>query len=358
MIMHDHLQFMSQAVALAAKGRDTVSPNPMVGCVIVRDQQIIGQGYHQYSGGPHAEVIALQQAGSAAKGATAYVTLEPCCHQGKTPPCTLALIAAGIKKVVIACIDPNPLVQGKGVASLRAAGIEVHAGVQKEEAEKLNEIFFHYMRTKQPFVIAKWAMSLDGKTVVNQDDDRGISGNESLQHAHQLRQQCDAILVGATTVLDDNPKLTARPANPTYPIRQPLRIILAGQNKLPANAQIFNDDGQTIIAITTHNQHLYEGFPAVNTEFLLLPANEQCQVSLPALLTELGRRGITSLLVEGGMTTHHHFFKEDLVNRVHAYLAPTVIASHASKQFYQDMTIERLGSDYLFSVNAKETRHV
>jgi diaminohydroxyphosphoribosylaminopyrimidine deaminase/5-amino-6-(5-phosphoribosylamino)uracil reductase len=356
MNIHDHAHLMSQALSLAAKGRNTASPNPMVGCVIVRDQQIIGQGYHQFPGGPHAEVIALQQAGIAAKGATAYVTLEPCCHYGKTPPCTQALIRAGIQKIFTAGEDPNPLVSGKGIEELRAAGITVEVGLLAQEAEQLNEKFFHFMRTKKPYVITKWAMSLDGKTKANQSDGRQISGSEAELHTHALRQECDAILVGANTIIHDNPKLTARPESAVA--KQPIRIILSGKTKLSEQATVFQDGNPTIVAITTLNKHLYENFSANQTELMLIEADAHQQISLPALLTELGKRRITSLLVEGGMSVHHNFFMANLVNKVHMYLAPAIIGSFDNKKYYRDISLNNLGSDYHFSLNLMEKQYV
>lgn len=210
MSVRHHSEYMRIALQLAQQGRCTVSPNPMVGCVIVKNNQIIGEGFHSYSGGPHAEIMALQQAGSNAQGAIAYITLEPCCHYGKTPPCTDALLQAGITHIVVACLDPNPLVAGKGLQQLQSAGMHVELGVGEEEAKRLNEIFFHYIRNQRPFVIAKWAMSLDGKTVTQPHDTRDISCLASHQASHQIRQQVDAILIGANTAIHDDPLLTVR----------------------------------------------------------------------------------------------------------------------------------------------------
>jgi diaminohydroxyphosphoribosylaminopyrimidine deaminase/5-amino-6-(5-phosphoribosylamino)uracil reductase len=202
--------YMQQALALAEKGRFSVSPNPMVGCLIVKAGKIIGQGYHHQAGTPHAEIHALREAGAEAKDADVYVTLEPCCHYGRTPPCTDALIAAGVTRVYFACHDPNPEVAGKGSAALKAAGIQAEEGLCRSEAQQLNKIFFHFIQTKRPFVFSKWAMSLDGKTMTHPDDLPAISSTASRSHSHLLRRAVDAILIGTNTAIDDDPALTVR----------------------------------------------------------------------------------------------------------------------------------------------------
>ncbi len=343
----DH-DYMTLALQLAEKGRYTVSPNPMVGCVIVKNHHIVGQGYHQQAGGAHAEIHALQAAGVAARDATVYVTLEPCCHTDKkTPPCVHALIAARVKKVVVACHDPNPFVAGRGLQALRDAGIEIDIGLLQAQAEQLNEIFFYYITHKRPFVIAKWAMSLDGKTITAPTDTRQISGHEAYQHTHQLRQQVDAVLIGANTARVDNPQLTARPHNATSSIKQPLRIILSTQKTLPTDLTIFDSNlpGKTLIA-TTQSESSFEKLSHI--EIMSLPAGKNAQVNLPALLDELGKRGITSLLVEGGRQVHEHFFKENLVNKIHVYLAPVIIGVNEKKQT-MTLQCDMLGNDFCFT---------
>ena len=352
--MHTH--YMSLALQLAAQGRLTVSPNPMVGCVIVKNNQIIGQGFHQYRGGPHAEVIALQQAGSAAKDADVYVTLEPCCHYGKTPPCTNALIDAGVKNVYVACLDPNPLVKGKGIELLKLIGMNVEVGLFEKEASALNEIFFHYMIAKKPFVIAKWAMSLDGKTAVNDNDDKQISNEHSKQITHELRQQVDAILVGANTVLTDNPQLTNR-CHPCDRIEhQPVRVILAGKKYFPENLNVLTSTvGKTIIA-TTKTTLPYVSH--LNVETLLIPENDDQQIHLPSLLDELAKKDITSLLVEGGMTVHQSFLKENLINKLCVHLAPKLIATLPKKKFIRIQQSYQAGDDFHFIANLEENSYV
>jgi len=357
----DSAYYMRLALQLAEKGRFTVSPNPMVGCVIVKDEQIIGQGYHDKAGHPHAEIYALQDAGSASEGATVYLTLEPCSHYGRTPPCANALVQAKVKKVVIPCLDPNPLVAGKGVAVLQSAGIEVELGVETESALQLNEIFFHYMRHQRPYVILKWAMSLDGKTITHDKDSRQISCPETQNHAHHLRRQVDAILVGANTVLKDNPMLTARLDESTASDKQPLRIVLSGKNKLPLKSKVFDKQlpGKTLLVLTNRSQlQWYNDLIKRNVELVLLEKNNKGFASLPALMEVLGKSGVTSLLVEGGMTVHQEFIQEQLVNKFHVYLASKLIGTLDQKQSLTGLSMERMGSDFHFTGYSEEVNHV
>lgn len=361
MQMTDHSHYMKLALQLAERGRLTVSPNPMVGCVIVKNSEIVGQGYHERAGEPHAEIHALNAANEAAKQATLYVTLEPCAHTGKTPPCINAIIAAGIKKIYVACVDPNPLVAGKGIEALRAAGIEVEVGLEKESAQKLNEIFFHYITTKRPFVIAKWAMSLDGKTVTHSCDDKTISGEKSQHDVHALRESVDAILIGAKTAVHDNPLLTVRYSKNAVPHKHPARIILASRGELPTNLKIFANDlpGKTIIATTHASKPAWRNeMEALNVTLLILPQDAKGRVDLTSLLNELGAMHITSLLVEGGREVHDSFFATDLVNKVQVYVAPNIIANLPNKKFLTQLRCTQLDSDYLFTANYKEKNHV
>ena len=356
-----HTNYMSLALNLAAQGRFTVSPNPMVGCILVKNNQIVGRGYHQFAGESHAEIIALREAGEQSKDASAYITLEPCCHNGKTPACTSALIEAGIKHVYVSCIDPNPLVSGKGIETLRAAGIKVEVGFCEEKAIQLNEIFFHYIKHKRPFVIAKWAMSLDGKTKVNQLDDKQISCLASQYHTHQIRQQVDAILVGAHTVCHDNPQLTARLSSDGKIIyKQPIRIILSGHDSLPSHLKMFsgNASGKTIIAVTQKTENLFKHLSSNNVELLILPENKNKQICLHALLDELGKNEISSLLVEGGMTVHESFFRENLINKIHVYLSPILIGSFDKKKHLNLLEFSKMGNDFHFAARFSEGDHV
>jgi len=357
-ISHHH--YMSQALQLSERGRFTVSPNPMVGCLIVKDDYIVGEGFHQKAGGPHAEIFALQQAGVKAQAATAYVTLEPCCHQGRTPPCTQALIHAGIKQVYVACKDPNPLIAGKGISALRAAGIDVQVGIMETKAQQLNEIFFHYIQHKQPFVIAKWAMSLDGKTITQHFDTKTISCQASQRSSHQTRLQVDAILIGANTAIHDDPLLTARYNNAMIS-KQPLRIILSSQGPLPIHLKLFDPSSpaKTIVATTEAVDpdwlHIMQ---TKSIEVLILPKNKEGKVHLPSLLRELGRKEITSVLVEGGMTVHEAFFQEKLVNKIHVYLAPVIIGALEKKQHLSNLQLTEIESDFYFTADYKEPTHV
>lgn len=354
----ENFQYMSLALQLAERGCFSVSPNPMVGCVIVKNNQIVGRGFHQFAGGPHAEIYALEEAGEKAHGATLFVTLEPCCHSGKTPPCVGALIKAGIKEIYAACLDPNPEVSGKGVEQLRAAGITVHIGLLEKEARKLNEIFFYFISHKRPFVIAKWAMSLDGKTIVNQPDSREISSAESLYHCHQVRRKVDAILVGAATARLDNPELTARfKPDDEVIAKQPIRIVLSSEGRLPLDLKIFsaNSSAQTMIATTNAvDQSWQKALALKNIEVLVLPQDKNQKVHLPSLLDALAKKNITSLLVEGGTTVQQSFFKEDLVNKIDLYLCPVIISSLEKKQKVHNLDLTKVGRDFYLSADYKE----
>lgn len=337
--------YMLKALALAERGRFSVSPNPMVGCILVQGNTIVGSGWHERAGESHAEIYALKEAGLQAKGATAYVTLEPCCHQGRTPPCTEALIKAGIKKVYIACLDPNPLVSGKGVAALCEAGIIVEVGLEEEKAKNLNKIFFHYITHKRPFVIAKWAMSLDGKTITHPVDLRQISCKESSHHTHsEIRQQVDAILVGANTAAQDDPSLTTRIEGKEID-KQPIRIILSSDGALPKNLKIFTGKlpGKTIVVTT-------KPLTISSVEIIVVAKDKNNRIDLHALLQELGKRQITSLLVEGGMTVHESFFEQDLVNQISVYVAPVIIGNMEKKKKFENVDFGKIGEDFYFSL--------
>ncbi len=354
-----HSEYMSLALQEAQRGRYTVSPNPMVGCVIVKHNQVIGCGYHHQAGGPHAEIAALRQAGSDAQDATAYVTLEPCCHYGKTPPCTLALIQAGISKIHIACEDPNPLVAGKGIEQLRSAGIDIEIGLHETAAKQLNEIFFHFIKQRRPFVIAKWAMSLDGKTITHVEDTRDISCQASREHSHLLRQQVDAILIGANTARHDNPLLTVRYGDTNT--KHPIRILLTGSGNLPLDLKIFDPalPAKTMVATTNQADGAWlRAAREKEIEILMLPANKNGQVNLPDLLDELGNRQITSLLVEGGMEVHHAFFNDNLVNKIHVYLAPVIIGALTRKRQINNVAITTIEQDFHLTANSEDNLHV
>ncbi len=339
---------MQQALQLAALGRSRTHPNPMVGCVIVRDGKVVGTGYHRRAGEPHAEAHALREAGEAARGATVYVTLEPCAHYGRTPPCAEALVEAGVARVVAAMQDPDPRVSGKGLERLRAAGIATEVGLMEAEARTLNRAYLKLKQTGRPLVIAKWAMTLDGKIACTTGDSRWVTSDETRAHLHRVRDQVDAILVGHTTAEQDDPELTARPdgpgplpgwagsidpgPDPTWMPRDPLRIVLDTMAKTPLDARLFSPEllqrplpNRTLIA---HTQLAPPPRLAAmrerGAETLELPERDRV-VDVGALLDELGRRGIASLLVEGGGEVHWSFFSQGLVDYVMVYIGPKVV---------------------------------
>lgn len=311
--------YMQQALDLSKQATGYVDTNPLVGCVIVRDGQILAKGYHHKYGDLHAERDAIKNAPTSLVGATAYVTLEPCCHQGKQPPCTDALIEAGIAKVVVAASDPNPKVAGKGLKLLREAGIEVVTGVLEQQALELNEVFIHYIQKNQPFIALKYAMTIDGKIATSTGASKWITGEEARAHVHQLRHAYSAIMVGIGTVLADDPLLTARfdgAINPT-------RIIIDSKLRMPLNSQIVQTAQviPTIVVTTSTDQNKIKALQVVDIEVL---QGEQDHVDLSALMPILGDKGINSILVEGGASLNGALVKAGLVNKVYSYVAPKI----------------------------------
>ncbi|MCP4476206.1 MAG: bifunctional diaminohydroxyphosphoribosylaminopyrimidine deaminase/5-amino-6-(5-phosphoribosylamino)uracil reductase RibD [Gammaproteobacteria bacterium] len=346
-----HTNTMREALKLAELGKYTVSPNPAVGCVLLKRHKIVGRGWHQAAGQAHAEIVALRQAGSRAQGATLYVTLEPCCHYGRTPPCVDAIINAGIKKVYVASMDPNPQVKGQGTNQLRQAGIEVNVGLCDAENRELNRSYFHYHRHQRPWVIAKWAMSLDGKMVVNDADDRQISSLSSQQRLHKLRNRVDAILIGAKTAILDDPQLSVRLCDLT-PIRQPQPIILSRHGKLPLNLQLMHPERtvKTVVATTAAvDRQWQQAAENQGVEVVVLPDDNNGQIDLTALLDYLGQRGMTTLLVEGGQSTHHHFFAANCVNECQCHLAPVLIGPWQQKRQLAKTACEMVGADWHYA---------
>ena len=319
--------YMRIALKLARRGIGATSPNPMVGALIVRNDQIVGRGYHPMAGEPHAEVFALRRAGELARGATLYVTLEPCCHYGRTPPCTDAIIKAGIARVVCSMEDPNPLVCGKGFQRLREAGIEVTLGVLEEDARKLNEVFIKYVRTRLPFVTIKAAMSIDGKIATYTGDSRWITGEKARRYAHILRAHHDAIMVGIGTVLADNPRLTVRlqPGQMRAP-RNPVRVIVDTHARIPLDANLLVENpGDTIIATTSFApSEKLESLKDLGAKVIVTDPKEG-RVDIKEVLIELGRQGITSVLVEGGGSLNASLLGEGLVDKVLVFIAPKII---------------------------------
>ncbi len=325
---------MQQALTLGARGRGATSPNPMVGAVVVAGGNVVGVGYHARVGGPHAEIVALRRARSRARHATLYSTLEPCCHTKKrTPPCVPAIIEAGVRRVVVAMRDPHPLVAGRGVQQLRRAGIVVNVGCLKQDAAKLNETYSHWVKTGRPFVILKSAMTLDGKIATATGASRWITGVTARAHVHQLRNRVDAIAVGVNTVLHDDPRLTVRiPAGGrrvSVP-RSPVRIIFDSRLQIPLSARALRgmQHVPTVVATTKLADHKkIERLRTVGADVLTL-AQKGTRVSIRRCLRELGKRGVASLLVEGGGELNAGFLREGLVNRVYLYVAPALLGGH------------------------------
>ncbi len=314
---------MARALELAARAEGLVEPNPMVGCTIVRDGETVGEGYHRRYGGPHAEIEALQSAGPRTQGATAYVTLEPCCHTGKTGPCSQALIHAGIRRVVVAQRDPFPKVAGQGIAELQQAGLDVEVGLLASEAQELNAPYLKLVGTGRPWIIAKWAMSLDGKLATHALDSRWISGDASRPLVHRLRGRVDGILVGRGTAVADDPLLTARPPGP----RTAARIVLDSLASLDVTSQLVRTAGDapvTVVAGPKSPQNNRTRLTAAGCEVLVGPAVSHAE-RLLWLLDELGRRQMTNLLVEGGGQLFGSLLDARQIDEVHALIAPMLI---------------------------------
>lgn len=313
---------MRRALQLARRGMGKVSPNPLVGAVIVRAGRIIAQGWHHTFGGDHAEIDAIKRTSSSVRGATLYVTLEPCCHWGKTPPCVDALIKGEIKRVVIGTLDPNPLVDGKGAQVLRDHGIEVTVGVLEQEARTVNEVYLHHIRTGLPFVTVKYAQSLDGRIATSHGDSHWISSEASRKYAHRLRAQHDAIMVGIGTVLADDPQLTVRLVKG----RNPLRIVLDSRLRIPLNAQVLQDEGKILIVTTEeHGKDKAAAIEKEGKEVLLAQRDRDGRVELRSLMKQLAERGISSILVEGGAEVITSLLQEKLVNRMVVITAPLIV---------------------------------
>jgi diaminohydroxyphosphoribosylaminopyrimidine deaminase/5-amino-6-(5-phosphoribosylamino)uracil reductase len=323
-------KMMRNSLRLAKKGCGFVAPNPLVGATIVKNGKIIGEGWHQKYGKAHAEINAINNAFESVQNATIYVNLEPCSHQGKTPACSLSLIQYGFKRVVIASLDPNPLVSGKGAQMLKQAGIEIKVGILEREAFKLNERFFKYIQHKRPFIALKMASSLDGKIATFSGDSKWITNEKSRAFAHHLRLQYSAILVGINTVLVDDPALNVRLKNAKT--RNPLRIVLDSKLQIPMRAKILNIDiAPTWIATTKQASSIkIKQLEDIGIKVLVCPEKEG-KISLRFLIKELGKEDIDSLLVEGGGMVNFSFAKENLVDKVYAFLAPKLIGGRNAK---------------------------
>ncbi|MGM0395851.1 MAG: bifunctional diaminohydroxyphosphoribosylaminopyrimidine deaminase/5-amino-6-(5-phosphoribosylamino)uracil reductase RibD [Bacillota bacterium] len=324
-------KYMEYALELAERGSGFTNPNPLVGAVIVKDERIIGEGYHKHYGGPHAEVNAFQNAKENVEGATMYVTLEPCSHYGKTPPCVDAIIKRGIKKVVIGMVDPNPLVSGRGVKTLKDSGIEVETGLLEDRCRVQNEVFTKYITTKIPFCIFKSAMTLDGKIATYTGDSRWVSGEESREYVHRIRQRVSGILVGLGTVLADDPMLTTRLEG--METKDPLRIIVDTKAKIPIDSNIVRTAGEVRTLIVTTElapKEKLEKLTAEGLEIMKSPIKEG-RVDIPFAIKRLGGMGIDSILVEGGGTIGYSFLEDGLLDKVMFFIAPKLIGGEESK---------------------------
>jgi diaminohydroxyphosphoribosylaminopyrimidine deaminase/5-amino-6-(5-phosphoribosylamino)uracil reductase len=329
-ITADDTRFMARALQLARKGLYTTDPNPRVGSVVVKDGTIIGEGWHERAGAPHAEVNALQKVGANARGSTVYVTLEPCSHQGRTPPCANALVEADVARVVAAMEDPNPRVSGKGFDILRTAGITVDTGLLQGEAEALNPGFISRMRRQRPFVRVKLAVSLDGRTAMASGESKWITGEAARHDVQRLRARSSAVLTGVGTVLNDDPSLTVR----DFPIvRQPLRVVVDSNLSMPEHARMFGLEGQTLVVTASEDGDRSEALVNAGAEVLCLPAGHQ-KVDLPRLMAHLAARDVNELLVEAGAVVCGALLEAGLIDELLVYMAPHIMGNQARGMFH------------------------
>lgn len=356
--------YMRRALELSRNGMGHTSPNPMVGCVIVKDGRIIGEGWHEYCGGLHAERNALKNCTEDAAGAELYVTLEPCCHYGKTPPCTEAIIEHRIKKVYVGCMDPNPRVAGKGLRILEEHGIETETGILEAECRRVNEVFFHYITRKTPFVAMKYAMTLDGRIAAVTGDSKWVTGEEARVHVHMLRKRYTGIMAGIGTVLADDPMLNCR----TEEGVDPIRIICDSRLRIPMDSRLVKTAGE-IPLIVAGTPRLWNSAEEEKARLLeqagvkILRTPYRNGVDLPALMEQLGQEGIDGILLEGGAQLNASALEAGIVQRVYAYIAPKLIGGALAKGpvggegiarmkdalCLTNMEIQMLGQDYCIS---------
>lgn len=339
-------EYMQLALELAKKGCGLVNPNPMVGAVIVKNDEIIGQGYHHKYGELHAERDALAGCTKSPKGATIYVTLEPCCHYGRTPPCTDAIIESGVSKVVVGIRDPNPLVAGKGIETLQQQGIEVIKGVLQEECGELNEVFFHYVKTKTPYVVMKYAMTMDGKTATYSGKSKWITGETARRKVHQDRHRYTAIMVGVGTVIADDPLLTCRMESG----KNPVRIICDTNLRTPFNSQILKTAKNipTIIATACTDLEQQQRYTNANCKIIAV-SKKNDQVDLNELMIKLGEEKIDSILLEGGNNLNWSALQNGLVNKVQAYIAPKLFGGAGAKTPVAGAGVENPNNAFLLT---------
>ena len=338
-----------------------VSPNPLVGSIIVKNGKIIGEGYHKCFGKEHAEIVALWKAGKNSHGATLFVNLEPCCHYGKTPPCTDAIIKAGIKRVVIGMADPNPLVNQQGIKILRENGIEVKAGVEKEACEQLNRVFIKYIKAGLPFVTLKIAQTIDGRIATSTGHARWITSEAARKEGHRLRSQNDVIIVGIGTVLADDPQLNVRLVKGASPVR----IILDSSLKIPLKSQLLSNEIalQTIVATTSKNLEKIENIKKTGAQVWQFGKDKNGRISLPELLEKIGRAQKSSVMIEGGAKIFTSFIKENLADRIVFFIAPKILGSGKEAigdlrivsvedcVQLKDMKLKKIGQDFMVDAN-------
>lgn len=353
--------YMKRAIALAWKGKGHTSPNPMVGCVVVKDGQIIAEGYHEHIGGFHAERNALTHCIEDTEGAELYVTLEPCCHYGKTPPCTEIILEKKIRKVYIGSMDPNPLVAGKGVRILQEHGVEVECGICKEECDRMNEVFFHYIQYKTPFVVMKYAMTLDGKIACANGDSKWVTGEAARNRVQQMRWQYSGIMAGIGTVLADDPLLNCRIEKGVDPVR----IICDSSLRIPLESQIVQTAKEIpTIVVTTKRARQQEKWKVLQQAGVeVLQQEQEGEVDMQALMHTLGEKGIDSILLEGGGALNGSALKAGIVQRVNCFIAPKLVGGERAKSPVEgegmdvmaqaaqltQVTMEQVGSDFLIS---------
>lgn len=359
--MQTDLEFMARALQLAERGRFTTDPNPCVGCVLVKDGQIIGEGWHERAGQAHAEINALNNATEDVRGATAYVTLEPCSHHGKTPPCCDALINAGIKRLVVAMTDPNPLVAGRGLERCRAAGMEVVCDVLRAEAEKLNRGFISRMTKNRPFIRSKIAMSLDGRTALANGESKWITSPQARADVHRLRAESSAILTGIGTVLADNPSLNARV---DFSVVQPIRVILDTQLQMPLDSQLGKLDGRTLILTCSTDEQKRDALTQTNFEVHVLPEFNG-QLDLHAVMAFLAAQEMNTIFVEAGAILNGALLEANLVDEWLIYMASCVLGdkgrgvfalnelqSMADKKILHWRDVRHIGQDLRLTLSA------
>lgn len=342
---------MARALELATRGLYTTDPNPRVGCVLVRDSHVLAEGWHEYAGGPHAEINALVKAGPSARGATAYVTLEPCCHRGRTGPCTEALIRAGVARVVAAMVDPNPQVAGKGLRALEANGIAVEHGLLEKEATELNIGFVSRMQRGRPFIRCKLAMSLDGRTAMASGESQWITGPAARQDVQRLRARSSAILTGIGTVLADDPALTVRRqgSEGSASVHQPLRVVLDPDLQISPQAKLLRLPGQTLIVTTKDSLRHKTDLVAAGVEILSLPGTPS-SIDLGALMSALRDREINEVLLESGATLSGAMLRAGLIDELVIYMAPVLLGSNA-RGLFQLPELHRMDQRIALTIN-------